>query len=480
MSGGWQADWTVNDDGALAMLAFARGVGTVRTMNGLSLYRRPPAGESSLSGRRLTPDGLAAGAAVLEEVIAELEARARIRAYRSAIIEALGFIEANDPDRLIAPKLAELEQRVGGRRPWDRLLGTLGPVAARSRAGFCDRFARRPPRPARDAENREVIASKRCSSPLVSIIIPTYNRARLVCRAAESVLRQSHHNFELLVIDDGSTDDTVSRLQALDDKRLRVVHQAANGGVAAARNRGIAEARGEFVAFLDSDDAWKAGKLEAQVAALQAAPAHVGFCYALSEFIRPDGRADVVGTPVQGQVFEAMLLRVVVHGGASSLLFRREVLETIGGFDESLPAIEDWDLFQRAARLFEMVTVPRVMVRVHEDDPGERRSLRFRANMRAREMLFFRNRHALRRAKLEHLYLLESARRELSEDSGDAWAGRRLVLQALAARPLSGGTWPWLAYMAAPAAVRRALRESDPRRARLIQERRSGRQASTF
>src|ERR1043166_1854397 len=113
----------------------------------------------------------------------------------------------------------------------------------------------------------------RGAGPLVSVVLPTYNRAHTLARAVRSVLAQSHRHLEIVVVDDGSTDATVALVQklALEDPRVRLVQQA-NRGPAAARNTGVRQARGEFVAFQDSDDEWLVEKLERQLAALERSP----------------------------------------------------------------------------------------------------------------------------------------------------------------------------------------------------------------
>jgi len=113
-------------------------------------------------------------------------------------------------------------------------------------------------------------------NPLVSAIIPTYNRAHVICDAVESILAQTYREIEVIVVDDGSKDDTLPRLKQYGD-RIRVVSQA-NAGPAAARNRGIAVAQGELIAFLDSDDLWLSTKIERQVALLQRAGESVPCC----------------------------------------------------------------------------------------------------------------------------------------------------------------------------------------------------------
>ena len=116
------------------------------------------------------------------------------------------------------------------------------------------------------------------AAPRVSVVIPTFDRAELVSAAAESVLAQTFADLEAIVVDDGSTDRTVARLAAIGDPRLTVIAAAHGGCVGAVRNRGVGAARGEWLAFLDSDDLWVPDKLEAQLAALDRSGAD--WCYA--------------------------------------------------------------------------------------------------------------------------------------------------------------------------------------------------------
>ena len=140
----------------------------------------------------------------------------------------------------------------------------------------------------------------------------------------------------------------------------------------------------------------------------------------------------------------------------------------MGGFDPGLPAIEDWDWLQRIARLYDVAAVPEPLV-VYRDAGEGRRSKNFRANLDARAMLWRRNAHALRRAGLAHLYLIESARRELREPEGDTARGRALVLAALAEKPGHRPHHAWLPYMLAPYRLRARLRDIDaPRHARRV------------
>ncbi|MGM0452831.1 MAG: glycosyltransferase family 2 protein [Thermodesulfobacteriota bacterium] len=180
------------------------------------------------------------------------------------------------------------------------------------------------------------------STPLVSVILPTYNRAWTVADAIDSVLAQEYDNFELIVVDDGSTDDTVALLAGYGDQ-IRVVSQD-NRGVSAARNRGIEAAEGELLAFVDSDDYWLAGKLRTQVDYMAAHP-EIAICQTEERWIR-NGRRVNPGfrhKKPAGDIFVPSLALCLIS--PSAVMLRRELLDTVGGFDETLPACEDYDLW---------------------------------------------------------------------------------------------------------------------------------------
>ena len=216
---------------------------------------------------------------------------------------------------------------------------------------------------------------------LVSVIIPTYNRAGIVGRAIESALTQTYHDVEVIVVDDGSSDHTRDVVRSF-GARVRYLYQA-NAGVTAARNRGIREARGEFIAFLDSDDEWKSWRVEAQVTALsQHAVAglawtdmaavdntgrvvderHLRVMYAAHGRVNIDERMSQVGllgdlstavpaqladSPVRlGELFNEILLGNLLH--TSTVLVRRSWIERVGGFDATFArAGEDYELYVR-------------------------------------------------------------------------------------------------------------------------------------
>lgn len=182
---------------------------------------------------------------------------------------------------------------------------------------------------------------------LVSIIIPAYNQAHYLGRAIQSALAQTHSDLEVIVVDDGSTDDTAAVAQGFADPRLRYVYQV-NRGLSAARNTGLRHASGDFVSFLDSDDQFLPHKLELLLAELERYP-EAGLAAGQAIPVDPDGQ------PI-GQVFAKGLPAEAAHWllgnplHVGSVLLRRAWQTRVGYFDESLRSYEDWDLWLRLAR----------------------------------------------------------------------------------------------------------------------------------
>jgi len=204
------------------------------------------------------------------------------------------------------------------------------------------------------------------TDPRVSIVVPVYNAERTLVATLRSVWAQTFGDFELLLVNDGSTDGTAALLAGQSDPRLRVISHR-NAGVSASRNRGVAEARGEFVAFLDGDDLWTPDKLQAQVAALQGAP-DAALVYSWTDLIDEAGRVIQRGSHVvaNGRVYPLLASRNFLDCGSTPLI-RRSALIEAGPFDETLKGGEDWDLWLRLATRHAFVCLPVVQVqyRVH-------------------------------------------------------------------------------------------------------------------
>jgi glycosyltransferase involved in cell wall biosynthesis len=208
------------------------------------------------------------------------------------------------------------------------------------------------------------------SGELVSVVIPAYNRAAVIGRALGSALRQTHTNLEIIVVDDGSTDATASVIEDLYDPRVRYLRQA-NQGAPAARNRGIREASGEFVAFLDSDDEWHPEKIARQVRAYRGSPSSdVGAVACGSTWIDAGTGYQVDrGSTLSGRVFQRLLALESVSGG-SSLLVHRSVLAGVS-WDERFKALQDREFALALAAKCSFETVAEPMVKIYRNHGGE-------------------------------------------------------------------------------------------------------------
>jgi glycosyltransferase involved in cell wall biosynthesis len=201
----------------------------------------------------------------------------------------------------------------------------------------------------------------------VSVIIPTYNRGWTIGEAVDSVLAQDYRDFELIVVDDGSADNTS---QVLDAYRGTIkVFRQENKGVSAARNRGIAEASGRFIAFLDSDDLWLPQKLSTQVEFFNTTPDAL-ICQTEEVWIRSGVRVNPKKRHKKpsGMIFEPSLALCLVS--PSAVMIRRSLLEIVGNFDETLPLCEDYDLWLRISCRFPVyrIDTPLIIKRGgHED-----------------------------------------------------------------------------------------------------------------
>jgi glycosyltransferase involved in cell wall biosynthesis len=194
---------------------------------------------------------------------------------------------------------------------------------------------------------------------LVSIVLPTYKGARRIRDAIESVRAQTYSPWELIVVIDGSTDNTAGIVQQFNDERIALVHFETNRGPSESRNAAIAVASGEFVAFIDDDDQWLPDKLARQVALLRDNP-DLGLVHGGVLDVMEDGRRLTRLPPRDARSYRANLLQDRL--ALSTVLVRRSVLDRVGLFDPSLNAFEDWDLWTRVLRLYESDFIADVVV----------------------------------------------------------------------------------------------------------------------
>lgn len=182
--------------------------------------------------------------------------------------------------------------------------------------------------------------------PIVSVVVPTYNRAEWLGNTLRSVLKQTFIDFELIVVDDGSTDDTEDVVQSF--PRVQYVRLQENRGVSGARNTGLSRAVGRYICFLDSDDLWCERKLEVQVGWMES-NADCLVCYTDEIWIRRGVRVNPMNKhrKYSGDIFRHCLPLCIVS--PSSAMLRASLFDEVGAFDESLPACEDYDLWLRIA-----------------------------------------------------------------------------------------------------------------------------------
>jgi glycosyltransferase involved in cell wall biosynthesis len=262
----------------------------------------------------------------------------------------------------------------------------------------------------------------------VSVILPTYNRAQLLNISINSVLSQTYRDFELILIDDCSTDSTSSVLDSITDDRVRVIKNTSNKGIAAVRNIGVMNSRGKYIAFLDDDDEWLPDKLEKQVKIIEESSPVLG-CVYTGIIIIMDGSNNTSQTKVSH--FRKNILNNLLFNNfitTSTMLIKKECFEKTGLFDESIPYGEDYDMWIRIAEIFEFenISEPLVKYRIHSNSISANHGAIIKGLetlMSKHESLFASN----NRAKSNHLLELGIAYCYL----GNTIAGKKAFLNAL-------------------------------------------------
>lgn len=197
--------------------------------------------------------------------------------------------------------------------------------------------------------------------PKVTVVIPAYNAMTYLPETLDSVLKQTFADFEVLIVNDGSSDRIIQWASEITDSRVKLISQS-NQGLSAARNTGIVHAQGEYVAFLDADDLWEPTKLEKQVHCLDSKP-EVGLVYTWTLLVDQQLRSTrtVTASHTEGNVWEKLLLGDVIGSGSSAMI-RRICFETVGLFDTELSSIEDCDMWVRIAACYPLAVIKEVLV----------------------------------------------------------------------------------------------------------------------
>lgn len=198
------------------------------------------------------------------------------------------------------------------------------------------------------------------NEPLVTVVIPTHNRAHLLPRAVKSVLEQTYRSFELIIVDDASTDSTRQIVEGISDGRIHYACHEENRGGPAARNTGISRAKGAYVALLDDDDEWMPRKLEEQVQMFSRVTKRVGLIYSGLEVRSSQGRViDTIMPELRGNLRIRLLEGTTI--GSPTPLIRTECFTKVGLFDETLKSCQDWDMWKRISEQYEFDFVPDIL-----------------------------------------------------------------------------------------------------------------------
>lgn len=212
----------------------------------------------------------------------------------------------------------------------------------------------------------------------VSVVIPTYNHAESLPRAVNSVLNQTHEDLELIVVDDGSTDQTQAAMDDFSDSRITYTRHNSNRGGSAARNTGLELSSGEFIAFLDADDEWKKQKLDIQVRYLRSLPDEWGACYCGANLIRSGVTGELRDTIISylstettkreggPELIPSIITRSFSLGGSSTLMITSEVATQLNGFDESFDRYQDLEFLIRLLDVTRIAYIPLQLVVKHD------------------------------------------------------------------------------------------------------------------
>lgn len=271
------------------------------------------------------------------------------------------------------------------------------------------------------------------AKPTVSIVIPTHNRAELLKRAINSVLRQTFEDFELIVVDDASSDNTPEVVESINDGRIRYVRLKKNSGGPVARNTGIKKARGEFIALLDDDDEWLPNRLELQIEKFEGLEKDVGVVYGGFYYVSQDTGA-ILGKRIpryRGNVYTHFLKENFV--GSPTLLIRKECFKKAGLFDPELKSSQDWDMWLRIAKYYKFEYVPAVVAKYYVH--GHQITFNMEKYISGRERFVWKYPDIYKNPQILSIHLSQMGLLLLL--SGNAEKGIRYLVKSIAMAPLN-------------------------------------------
>lgn len=274
-------------------------------------------------------------------------------------------------------------------------------------------------------------------TPTVSVIIPTYNRAHLIGRAIQSVLNQTYQDFEIIIVDDASIDNTEEVVKSFSNKRIRYIRLKENsGGSAAPRNTAIKIARGEYIAFQDSDDEWLPEKLEKQIRVFEKVSPEVGIVYTDMWTVDKNGKKKYWHSPRRmpedGIIYREVLGYRLMNIGISSAMIRGSCFDKVGLFDERMPRHQDLEFFIRLSKYYLFYHINEPLIKYF--DIGERLSSNNKALITATELILekhFEDIKKDRKLLSKHYYDIGNTLFQ----QGEMDHGRSYILQAIKTYP---------------------------------------------
>jgi len=302
--------------------------------------------------------------------------------------------------------------------------------------------------------------------PTVSVVIPTYNRAHLVCRAIRSVLAQSYSDFELLIIDDCSQDGTEDAVRSIDDPRIRYFRSEANFGVSHSRNVGIRLSRGEYVAFLDDDDEYMTDFLRETTGVLAEAPLTVGctWCGIRRVEVTAEGERIVEEDLWNPSPSRESFRSYFVHrrfGTNRGFTVRRSAFDEVGLFNEALRTAEDAEFFFRIVAVKEFRVIPKILIRCHIHG-GPRLNVRSLARAEAYALITKSNQAYLRHWPRERCHM-HAVTAKLFYAAAAHRRARRHVVHAIASWPFYPKLWAMVFRFEVMQPLRLVRRKQPPR-----------------
>lgn len=269
---------------------------------------------------------------------------------------------------------------------------------------------------------------------MISVILPTFNRSNVIVRSICSVLNQTYKDFELIIVDDGSTDCTQDMVSRIKDSRIRYIRHEKNKGAAAARNTGIKAAQCDLIAFQDSDDEWVPEKLEKQIKAILALPDDFGVIY--SAFWRL-GKQKIYIPRKNISMKEGWIYKQLLYGnivGMPVSLIKKECFNVVGGFSENLRALEDWELFLRISKFFKFKYIDEPLVLSYETEGSVSKNAL--AHAKAHEYILANNYSAIsidKKLLAQYIYTIG----RINFQAGDAQKGKEYLIKAWKERPFN-------------------------------------------